>query len=61
MGDKDGQLSKEETAVFREVLRALRQIKHGYVHLVVQDSRVIQIEKTEKMRFKPGEDNTYHI
>lgn len=43
--------TKEEAAVLNEVLKALRQITHGYIQLVVQDSRVIQIDKTEKVRF----------
>lgn len=45
-------LSKEEEWLFREVLKALRQIKHGYIQLVVQDSRVVQIDKTEKVRYQ---------
>ncbi len=45
-------LTKEEAAVFGEVLKALRQITHGYIQLVVQDSKVIQIDKTEKVRFR---------
>ncbi len=61
MSNKAEELTKEEAAVLREVLKALRQIKHGYVHLVVQDSRVIQIDKTEKVRFASRADNSYQI
>jgi len=49
--DKDLPLTREELDVFREVLKAMREIRHGYIQLVVQDSRVVQIEKTEKVRF----------
>lgn len=44
----------EEEIVLKEVLKALRDIKHGYVQLVVQDSRVVQIDKMEKVRLAAG-------
>ena len=55
MGDlqRDGEhprLTREEEIILREVLTALHQIKHGYIQLVVQDSRVVQIDKMEKVR-----------
>ena len=31
---------------------ALREIRYGTVTLVIQDSRVIQIDKSEKIRLK---------
>ena len=40
----------QEQAVLAEVLHALRGLRHGTVQLVVQDSRVVQIETTEKKR-----------
>lgn len=49
--EQEFSLTKEEAAVFGEVLKALRQITHGYIQLVVQDSKVVQIDKTEKVRF----------
>ena len=33
-----------------EIVKALRGLKYGYVQIVVQDSRVVQIERTEKVR-----------
>jgi hypothetical protein len=36
------------------LLAALRRIQHGSVQLVVQDSRVVQIDTVEKMRLAPG-------
>lgn len=29
----------------------LRNIKYGYIQITIQDSRVVQIDKTEKLRF----------
>jgi hypothetical protein len=43
-------LSSDEELVVKAILDALRRIKHGSVQLVVQDSRVIQIDTVEKRR-----------
>ena len=45
-----GVLSDEETRVVHTVLAALRRVRFGSVHVVVQDGRVVQIETTEKTR-----------
>jgi len=41
--------SREE-AVLREVLDAIRRVQHGYVQVIVQDGRAIQIDTMEKKR-----------
>ncbi len=41
----------EEQRVLREVLAALRSVRHGTVTLVIQDRRVVQLDCTEKRRF----------
>ena len=51
---QDLALSPEEERVVRALLAALRRIQHGSVQLVVQDSRVVQIDTVEKMRLAPG-------
>lgn len=33
------------------VLEAIRSIKFGAVEILIHDSRVVQVEKTEKLRF----------
>jgi hypothetical protein len=43
------QWSKDLELTIRE---ALREIRYGTVTLVIQDSRVIQIDKSEKIRLK---------
>lgn len=43
------QWSRELEVKIRE---ALREIRYGTVTLVVQDSRVIQIDKNEKIRLR---------
>ncbi len=39
-----------EEAVLGEVLLAIRRVRHGSVHLTLQDAKVVQIETTEKKR-----------
>ena len=56
MTDGHGTLSKIE----EEILRAVRAIRYGSVEILVHDSRVVQIERREKVRLearprKPGE------
>jgi hypothetical protein len=41
---------KREEAVLREVLEAIRRVRHGYVHVIVQDGKAIQIDTMEKKR-----------
>ena len=40
----------ERDRVVRAVLQALRQIRFGSVEIVIHDSRVVQIERREKLR-----------
>jgi hypothetical protein len=42
--------SPEEQRVLGEVLAAMRTVVFGTITLVVQDQRVVQIERTEKRR-----------
>ena len=47
---------KNEEELVLEILKALRSIRYGYVQIIVQDSKVVQIDKTEKIRFDKGEN-----
>jgi hypothetical protein len=40
----------DELRVLREVLAAIRAVQHGTVSLILQDRRVVQIDRTEKRR-----------
>ncbi|MBI4333956.1 MAG: YezD family protein [Chloroflexi bacterium] len=33
-----------------EIVRALRSVRYGSIQIIVQDSRVVQIDRTEKTR-----------
>ncbi len=37
--------------VMREIVRAVRSVRYGSVEVVIQNSRVVQIERKEKFRF----------
>ncbi|MEX2235911.1 MAG: YezD family protein [Dehalococcoidia bacterium] len=39
-----------DEALAKEVLRAVRSVRHGYVQVIVQDSRVVQIDTLERRR-----------
>lgn len=41
----------ELTDIERHVLQSLQQIRFGTLEIVIHDSRVVQIEKSEKVRF----------
>ena len=40
----------EDREVLRRILEAIRSIRHGQVQIIIQDSRVVQIDTTEKVR-----------
>lgn len=44
-------LSPEEARVLDAVLAAIRQVRYGEVKLVLQDGKVVQIERLERERF----------
>lgn len=44
-----------------EIIRSIRNIQHGVVQIIIQDSRVIQIDRTEKKRITHKQDTDYSI
>jgi hypothetical protein len=34
----------------RQILDAIESVRYGQVQIIIQDSRVVQIDKTEKLR-----------
>ncbi len=52
--DKKLLAGKEETLseeVLSKIERAFANVQHGTITLIIQDSRIIQLEKNEKIRF----------
>jgi len=42
---------KEDERLLSQILKAIKSIRYGHVQIIVQDSKVVQIDKTEKIRF----------
>lgn len=40
----------EPTEAEREVLRAIRAVRFGAVEVTIHESRIVQVERTEKVR-----------
>jgi hypothetical protein len=47
-------LDDHEHRVLREIVRAVRSVAFGSVEIVIHNSRIIQIERKEKLRFDRG-------
>jgi hypothetical protein len=44
-------VTPDEAEVVRRILRALNGLEYGSVEIIVQDSKVVQIERTQRSRF----------
>ncbi|HTR48091.1 MAG TPA: YezD family protein [Verrucomicrobiae bacterium] len=47
-------LTTNERELLREVALALRSIRYGSVVLTVHDGRIVELNKTERIRKAPG-------
>lgn len=43
-----------------EILRAVREVRFGSVEIIIHDSRVVQVERREKVRFPRAEHGEQH-
>jgi hypothetical protein len=41
----------DKAEVVRRILRALSGIEYGSIEIIIQDSKVVQIERTQRSRF----------
>ncbi len=44
--------------VTQQILRALQEIRYGSVEIVIHDSKVVQIERKEKIRIETDSSRT---
>ena len=44
-------VSAPKAEIVRRILRALASLEYGSVEIIVQDSKVVQIERTQRSRF----------
>lgn len=52
----------DKEKLINEIFKAVTDIRYGYVQIIIQDSKVVQIDKTEKIRLNKkgvilGEEN----
>lgn len=45
-----GNEEKREEALAHQIADSIKEIQYGSVQIIIQDSKVVQIEKTEKIR-----------
>ncbi len=43
-----------ENIPLADIEAAIRSIRHGMVQVIIQDGIVVQIDRTEKLRLRPG-------
>ena len=51
MSSKQNQKNIVNDAIIKEIVEALNSLKYGYLHITVHNSKIVQIDKTEKTRF----------
>lgn len=51
MAEDMADLKESEKKFLSQIMKAIKSIRYGYVQIIVQDSKVVQIDKTEKIRF----------
>lgn len=48
--EKIGPKDQEEEQIVAQILQALKSIRYGYIQINIQDAKVVQIDKVEKLR-----------
>ncbi len=51
MSSKQNQKNIVNDAIIKEIVEALNSLKYGYLYITVHNSKIVQIDKTEKTRF----------
>lgn len=44
--------TKIDEQIIAKIIQAIKELKYGCVQIVIHNSEIVQIEKTEKMRFE---------
>ena len=51
MSIRQNQKNIVNDAIIKEIIDALNNLKYGQIHITVHNSKIVQIDKTEKVRF----------
>lgn len=52
--DWERDLSTSERELLRELLSAIRRIRYGSVVMTIHDGRIVEVNKTERIRKSPS-------
>jgi hypothetical protein len=55
IGDTAAPLDEALETVMAEIVRSIKNVRFGSVEITIHDSRVVQIERKEKLRFMPAQ------
>jgi hypothetical protein len=53
-----GLVDETHRQMTQQILRALQDIRYGSVEIIIHDSKVVQIERKEKIRIEPNPSRT---
>jgi hypothetical protein len=57
MDTKQNKKNIVNDAITKEVIETINNLKYGQIHITVHNSKIVQIDKIEKVRF----DDIWHI
>jgi hypothetical protein len=55
LGDASAASDGTLESVMAEIMRSIKNVRFGSVEITIHDSRVVQIERKEKLRFVPAQ------
>ena len=58
MSHINGLLDETDHQLTNTILRAIREIRYGSVEIIIHDSRIVQIERKEKIRMDADPSHT---
>jgi hypothetical protein len=58
MSHINGLLDESDHQLTNTILRAIREIRYGSVEIIIHDSRIVQIERKEKIRMDTDPSHT---
>jgi hypothetical protein len=54
LGDTTAPLDGVLESVMAEIVRSIKNVRFGSIEITIHDSRVVQIERKERVRFMPA-------
>ena len=58
MAHSNGFIDETDHQMATTILRAIREIRYGSVEIIIHDSRIVQIERKEKIRMDTDPSHT---